>query len=205
MIAWTVEAAKDSSFIDRVVVSTDDKGIREAAIDAGAEVPFIRPAGLATDESPATDVIVHALEVLPDPYGYVVLLQPTSPLRTAEDIDATIALCASDDCRAAVTVTQASKPPEWMYYKTADNRLLPVLGKDSTRRRQELEAAFVPNGAVYVAETEWYLENRNFMSPATIASEMPADRSIDIDTEFDFLVAQLLLDRNSDMQTSRDE
>lgn len=198
MIAWAVEVAKKSSFIDRVIVSTDDARIRIAATDAGADAPFVRPAALATDEAVVSDVIAHALDALSETYDYIVLLQPTSPLRTADDIDTAIALCEAGDGRAAVTVTRASKPPEWMYYKTPDNRLSPVLGINSTDRRQDLAEVFVPNGAVYVAEIDWYLETRNFMSPATVASEMPAERSVDIDTELDLLVAQLLLDRNPD-------
>jgi len=105
LIAWTIREARRSALIDRVIVSSDDEGILAVARSHGADTPFVRPAELARDDTPGVDPVLHVVEALkPDMYDYIVLLQPTSPLRTVEDIDGCIAACldAASSCAAAM-------------------------------------------------------------------------------------------------------
>lgn len=196
LIAWTIEAAKRSRYVDRIVVSTEDEEIAHVAGQFGAEVPFMRPVELARDDTPGIDPVLHALEQLPS-YDYVVLLQPTSPLRTADDIDQCIQTCVDLGSPACVTVTAADKPPQWMYYVTGEARLQPVMDPNvQVTRRQDAPPVYVLNGAVYVAETEWLKSARSFLTEHTAGCVMPRDRSFDLDTPLDFLVAEALIRQN---------
>ena len=193
LIERTVAAARGAACLDRVVLSTEDAEIISAAIAIGCDVPFIRPAELANDEARSIDVVRHALETLPESYDLIVLLQPTSPLRKPEDIDGAVGLCVESGAPACVSVCPPDKPPHWSYAMAGDRRLAPVLpGKEAEARRQDLPAIHALNGAVYVARTDWILENDSFVGPGTIGYVMPKERSIDIDEEIDIVVAEAI-------------
>ena len=184
LIAWTIAAARCSTYLDRIIVSTDSDDIAAIARQYGAEVPFMRPAHLAADDSPGIAPVIHALDQLPG-YGWVVLLQPTSPLRTAVDIDACLMRCLEQKAPACVTMTTAP-PPELTFRIDQMGALAPVLGWDQVAtRRQELTAAYVLNGAVYAARSQWLRSVGGFLNEETLAYIMPQERSLDIDTEFD--------------------
>ncbi|BAE48892.1 cytidylyltransferase domain-containing protein [Paramagnetospirillum magneticum] len=195
VIAWSVEAALGSSLIDRVVVSTDDPAIAEVARAAGAEVPFLRPAELASDTASLYDVIFHALEALDEEPSHVVLLQATSPLRIAADIDGCIRLCLDHGAPAAASLCEPGKSPYWMFLLDPDGTVRPVIPHDASGgRRQDLPVAWAPNGAVYVAETAWLRRERNFWKAGvTLGYVMPLERSVDIDSLLDFRVAEMLM------------
>lgn len=187
LIAWTVEAALGASSVDSVVLSTDDEEITAAAIAAGCNVPFRRPAELASDTASSIDVVFHALDQLSG-FDYVVLLQPTSPLRTSEDIDSAFALMVESGAPCCVSVSEAEQSPYWMYQLTHERRLKPLLQvKENVTRRQELPPAYVLNGAIYIARIDWLTKTRSFLMDETVAYHMPRERSIDIDTKDDFL------------------
>ena len=191
LIAWTIEAALSSSFVDRVVVSSDSQEIIDVARELGADVPFVRPSHLARDDTPTWDTLVHALEQVPS-FDLVVLLQPTSPLRTTADIDAATQMSVERGS-PVVGVSVASKPPEWLYYASEQGTLEPVLPRQSAvRRRQEARPALAINGAIYVASAQRLLDNKGFIGPDTLAYEMPAHRSVDIDNELDLSLAALI-------------
>jgi len=193
LIAWTVEAAKASRYVDRVVLSSDDPEIIAAAVAAGAEAPFVRPAELAGDAAGSVDVMLHALDAIGAESDLAVLLQPTSPLRRAADIDACVEACAAG-ATSCVTVTEAAKPPFWMFFRTADGRLNRVVEPPpGAHRRQDLPPAFVVNGAVYVVAVEWFRAERTFVDANTRSVIMPPERSVDIDTATDFALAACLL------------
>lgn len=187
LIAWTIEAAKASSYLDRVVLSTDSPEIAAIAGQYGCDVPFMRPEELALDSTPTMPVLVHALDQLPR-YDIVVLLQPTSPLRLPIDIDRCIELCLS--APSSVSVTELGKKPEWLYTFDEENQLRPLFESPQPRTR-----LFTLNGAVYAAKRDWLLENGSYLSAETRAYFMPEDRSLDIDTERDMQVAHCLLSR----------
>ena len=192
LIAWTIEAARQASGVDRIVVSTDDEEIACVAREFGAEIPFMRPDALAQDNTPGMDVVFHALDNLPA-HDDILLLQPTSPLRTAEDIEAIIRLRTELDAPAAVSVTEMDHPVEWMYRMGAGTRLQPVLDTPSLARRQDAVPAYALNGALYLARVHWLLEQRSFVTAQTIGYPMPAARSPDIDTSLDWRWVEFLI------------
>ncbi|MBF0462082.1 MAG: acylneuraminate cytidylyltransferase family protein [Magnetococcales bacterium] len=193
LIAWTIAAATACPELDRVILSSDDPAIMATARRFGCEVPFVRPAHLANDTASATDVILHVLDTLPERYDWLVLLQPTSPLRLAADISACLAVCQHENAPACVTVTP-TKSPFWSYFLAADQRMTPVLGRDNTQvGRQQLPPAYTLNGAVYVARCDWFRQHRLLVGAETRAHVMPAERSVDIDTAFDFQWAEYCL------------
>ena len=186
LLAWTIESATASKYADRVIVSSDDDAIMQAAKRLDCDVPFRRPAALATDTATTLDVILHALDSLP-PFDLVVVLQPTSPLRTREDIDAACALLVASGAPTCVSVSPVEQTPYWMYWINERNALVPVVEAPvGVTRRQDLPAVFALNGAVYVADVRWLREHRTFVSPETVGSVMPLDRSLDIDSLEDF-------------------
>lgn len=186
LIAWTIAAAHGARDIDRTILSSDDDEIISVARELGCDVPFRRPAHLATDTATSIDVVLHAVDAFPD-HGIVVLLQPTSPLRTAADIDAALTTFATAGAPACVSVTPSEQSPYWMYRFGEGGRLQPIVTLPSgVTRRQDLPPAYMLNGAIYVADIEWLRRSRSFVTPDTVAHIMPPERSIDIDTGADF-------------------
>jgi len=186
LIAWIIEAAKTSGYIDRLILSSDDNEIIQVAESFGCEAPFVRPSELAQDESSSSDVIVHALNEIPG-YDYVMLLQPTSPLTVTKDIDGCIESCINSNANSMVSVTEPGKNPYWMFKMGKGNKLVPVLGEDYLNRpRQQLPCIYMPTGAIYIAESKWFLKNKSFYSNLTKGYIIPMERSLDIDSELDF-------------------
>lgn len=192
LIAHTILAARQSKGIERVVVSTDDPNIADVALKWGAEVPFLRPTELAADNSPGIEAVLHALELIPKATRCL-LLQPTSPMRTAADIDGILALHAQKCCPSVVSVTASPKHPQWMMRLNADQRLSPILPPSRADTRQQLEPIYALNGALYLADRAWLQDQRSFIGPGTLGYPMPPDRSVDIDTPLDWLWAETLM------------
>ncbi len=192
LIAWTVEAAISAKCVDRVVLSSDDDEIMAAAKAAGCDVPFCRPPYLASDMASSIDVVLHALDQLPR-YDYVILLQPTSPLRTAADIDAAFELMLEKSAPSCVSICEADQSPYWMYRLSNDGKLQGLLTTENATRRQDLPPVYILNGAIYIARTEWLRSTKSFLNSATIAYEMPKERSLDIDNADDFNLFRLKL------------
>ncbi|HWR04422.1 MAG TPA: acylneuraminate cytidylyltransferase family protein, partial [Humidesulfovibrio sp.] len=195
LIAWTIREARRSALIDRLVVSSDDEGILAVARAHGAETPFVRPAELARDDTPGVAPVLHAVEALkPEAYDYVVLLQPTSPLRSVEDIDGCIKACLDGRHPCVLTVTEPDKSPYYMFTMDAGGLMAPVIEQKSYfTRRQDLPRVFAPNGAVYVADCAWLAGTRSYLTPETRGFEMPRERAWDIDEALDFDICELLL------------
>lgn len=196
LIGWTIAAARASRLLTRTIVSTDDEEIARVARACGGDVPFMRPADLAQDATSHTPVMEHALtwargEGL-DP-DYLLVLQPTSPLRTGADIDAAITLAAEQRPDAVVSVAPAHPHPWLMHRMTAEGRLTPfVADADRSGRRQDFPAAYGLNGAIFLI-TPQALRQGSFCPSDTAAYVMPAERSIDIDSPWDLRVAELAL------------
>ncbi|MGC5324873.1 cytidylyltransferase domain-containing protein [Brevibacillus sp. SYSU BS000544] len=197
LIAWTIEEAKKSKYIDRLILSSDDQEIIAVSREWGCDVPFVRPKELALDTTPGIEPVLHALELLPG-FDYVVLLQPTSPLRIVEDIDLAIECCADSIEGYCVSVVKQDKSPYWMYELDQVNRMKKTIQLDdkiNTTRRQNLPDVFSLNGAVYVAKVEKIKESGSFLTEHTIAYVMPRERSFDLDEELDFYVAETILNK----------
>ena len=201
LLAWTVKEAKKSVFIDRLILSSEDEEIIRVARKIGLEVPFVRPDTLAEDTSSCQEVACHAaLEITG--YDYVVLLQPTSPLRHAEDIDGCIRACILAGAETAFSVVTPDKSPYWMFTIGKNSELKPLHGEKYFRQqRQQLPKVVLPNGAIYVARTDFLLKEKTFLSKNTVSYEMPTNRSLDIDSQLDFdfftfLVTSRIQDQN---------
>jgi len=194
LIAWTIEAARRAKYLDRVIVSSEDPEILRVAARYGCEAPFVRPAELSRDDTPGVAPVLHALRALPEKYDLVVLLQPTSPLRAAADIDACVELCVNGRFESCVSVTQPDKSPYWMFLRRSNGTIKPLLGgKRSAARRQDLPKAYALNGAVYAATVKSLQRDRSFITRRTAAWEMPAERALDIDTRADLQKLRLRL------------
>ena len=195
LIAWTIEAARASKLIDRVILSSEDEEIMKVVRDLGCDVPFARPAELALDSTPCTETVIHAISVL-EGYDYVVLLQPTSPLRTTDDIDTGIRLCAEDGVNSCVSFTPLVKPFEWLFDMGDDMCPIRLAQTNFLGQRQDGRTLYYPNGAVYVARVDWLLQQRSFYGPGFRAFVMPVERSLDIDTAHDVVLAEQLIRAN---------
>lgn len=191
LIGWTIDAALQSRLLDRLVLSSDDEEIIAISCLLGCEAPFIREAELAGDTATSADVVIDCLERVPG-YDYVVLLQPTSPLRTADDIDGVIRQCLDLQAPACVSLCEVDESPFWMYSVGADKKLDPILSNNYARR-QDLPEVYSLNGAVYIAEANWFKSKRTFLSDETCGYVMPRGRSLDIDTPMDLQYLQYVL------------
>lgn len=196
LVFYTIKAALKSKYLDRIIVSTEDKEIEGITKKYGSEV-IKRPKALAKDKSPTIDVVFHILGVL-EKEDYkpeaVVLLQPTSPLRATEDIDEAVRIFLNQDCKSVVSVCQYAHSPYW-FFKIEKKRLKPLLGRKYFQlQSQDLPPVYLPNGAVFVASPETLLKYRGFDNNDKILPYiMPSQRSIDIDEELDFKLAELII------------
>lgn len=205
LIAWTIEAAKAAKRVTRVMVNTDDPQIAEVAKQYGAEVPFLRPAEFATDTAPSLPIFVHALNWLAEQENYkpdaVVQLKPTNPLRTAEHIDAAIALfLAEPRCDSVMSVHEVHEHPYKIWKVGEDGMMTPFLPesftgiKDAPRlRRQDLPPAYRHNGAVNVIAPATILEKQSMNGERVKPYVMGEAGAINIDTLRDFSLAELVM------------
>jgi N-acylneuraminate cytidylyltransferase/CMP-N,N'-diacetyllegionaminic acid synthase len=200
LVQWTIEAAISSRLLSRVIVSTDDANIADVARSAGAEVPFVRPAELATDLVPSLDVILHAAAwEAQTPSGsaaYMMCLHATSPLRSAEDIDRSIALAREKNADSVIGVLPANvtNHPLRAVRRRANGTIAHWIENDMHQAMaQQLPEALSPNGAILLARTSFLIERRTWFGEATYPYLMPAERSVDVDGEFDLRFAELLL------------
>jgi N-acylneuraminate cytidylyltransferase len=201
LISWTIKAAQKSKYITKVILSSDDDEIITVAKEYGCEVPFRRPEELATDNAASSEVIFHALEKVPG-YDYVVVLQPTSPLRSSVDIDLAFELMVSSEADSCVSVCETAKTPYWMYHLESDKKLTPLLSLPlSSHRRQILPATYELNGAIYILKTSALSTEASLVPEGAIAYVMDRAESIDIDTLSDFKKCHTYLEEKSNDAT----
>ncbi len=198
LLHWTIEAALACDRIERVLVSTDEPEIVDVALACGADVPFLRPAVLALDETPGIAPVLHAVRWLEEREGYrpewVALLQPTSPLRDRDDIRGALALGEGRGAAAVVSVTEAAHHPWWM--KTLDDtgRLRDWSeGSEGATRRQDLPPVYALNGAIYLVRRQALVEQETLAPDPCLGYVMPPERSLDVDTAWDLHLAELIL------------
>ncbi|MCW7462980.1 acylneuraminate cytidylyltransferase family protein [Leptospira limi] len=192
LISWTIEAALASQCLTSVIVSTDDAEIAGISKSAGASVPFLRPTDLATDHSPGTDPVMHALDFFPE-MDYILLLQPTSPLRTNYDIDACIRFAMENHSKSVVSVCESQENPFWMFYMNESFKMSKLLDREEFSRRQDSPKTFSLNGSLYFSEVKYFREKKKFITEDTLAFLMSKERSVDIDDMIDWKLAETLL------------
>mgnify|MGYP001582684639 CR=1 FL=1 len=195
LIHWTIAAAQNSNYIDEISVSTDDPIIQNYAREKGCNADVLRPCHLATDSASSIDVIKEVLE-RQDDFDYVLLLQPTSPLRQSDDIDGCIVMAEQNGLQSLISVTESKEHPFLAYEQLPTGLLSPFVVRDQnvSLRRQALPPSFRINGAIYLAEVKWLLENSALVTGESHGYVMPEERSIDIDTRADLAQAEKLLE-----------
>jgi len=199
LIAWTIEQAFASRYLDKVVVSTDDKEIAEISKKYGADVPFMRPKELAGDNTKGIEVVLHVIDWLKEndkqkQYDLIMLLQPTSPLRKAEDIDKAIELLFLKEAKAIVSVCEVEHHLLWANNLPEDGSMKDFIRPEiMNKNRQELPVFYRLNGAIYLAYCNYIKKYRSFIGEKTFAYIMPRERSIDIDSEVDLNLAEVLI------------
>jgi N-acylneuraminate cytidylyltransferase/CMP-N,N'-diacetyllegionaminic acid synthase len=200
LIFWTIQAAKQSKYLDEIVVSTDSDQIAKIAAEYGAHVPFIRPKELALDTTPTIDVIKHSLdffrEELNKDFDYTMLLEPTSPLRDVSDID-----CALEDLEknidatslVGVALTEVQNPA--FLVKIDPSGYLRNLNNETIQpvRRQDIDAVYFLEGSVYVSETIQLEKFNSFYQNKTIGMVIPKWKSLEIDDLEDFIMVEALM------------
>lgn len=194
LICWTIKAALNSKYIDKLIVSSEDEEILKIAKESGAEI-LVRPKELATDEAKTIDVVFHVLENMKEHFDIIILLQPTSPLRESKHIDEALNLLITKDADAIISVCEAEHNPLWCNTLPEDGSMKNFLRKDIiNKRRQDLEKYYRVNGAIYICKTEKLLAERSFFLEDNIyAYIMDRKSSVDIDDEVDFKLAEILI------------
>lgn len=202
LIAWTIKTSIASNACSRIVVSTDDEKIASIAQEFGATVPGLRPPELATDESTSVEVALYELSRHEEAYGPVdglLLLQPTSPFRTAENITRAVALYEVTGGRnAVVSVSKAPVHPAWCFRLTDPGRLKPYLaGTDQSKRSQDLETAYTLNGSIYLISPSQLRNGKNFLPTTVVPFVISSiEEALDIDTEDDWIMAEFFLNKS---------
>ncbi len=198
LLAYTIEAAKNATGLDRIIFSSEDAQLQQMARDYGAEVPFSRPAQLAQDHSGSLEVVQHALRSLADQgqhYDAVCLLQVTCPFRTTHLIDTAIAKFKQSNTDALVSVLKVPHEynPHWVFEADATGRLqLATSDKEIIKRRQDLPDAFIRDGAIYITKTEVILNQHSLYGASLSYVLSDPDRHVNIDTIEDWQKAEAL-------------
>lgn len=197
LIAWSILAGLEARSIRRLIVSTDSREIAVVAKNAGGEVPFLRPAKLSGNNSSHYDVVAHAINWLEQDEGrlpqFVCLLQPTSPLRVAADIDATIDLAIATEADSAFAVSPVTTHPALMYRLDGTKALPHLPPREGYLRSQDLEPLYYVNGAIYVVRPTTFRQRSKLLSESPTAYVMDAERAVDIDDVRDFELAEALM------------
>lgn len=190
LIDWTIDAARDAAVMHEFVVSTDDHEIAEHSRSLGASVPFLRPSALAADDARSLDVVVHAIEAMGWKDEHVILLQPTSPTRTASDIVGACDLAATRPEASVLSVMRLDYPLSWLWRDDGQRRKL----SHSCNLPPDDAPLFRPNGAIYLRRASAILEDRQLISEQDcLFYEMPKVRSVDVDTWEDLDLADRIL------------
>ncbi len=193
LIAWSIEAGLKSKYIDKVVVTSDDNEILDIAKKFGSDI-IKRPEELASDTATSFDAIKHTIDSL-EKYDYIILLQPTSPLRDEKHIDDAIKLLVSKEADAVVSICEMDHSPLWSNTLPEDGNMNRFLRDEVINKRsQDLEKYYRLNGAIYICKTDKLLEERSFFLKDCIFSyEMDRKSSVDIDEKIDFTIASQLI------------
>ena len=199
LIAWTIEESVRSDYINDIIVSTDDEQIASIAKSYGARVPFLRPGHLASDDSLAVDTYLYTINRLELEKGNKIedlaILQPTSPLRTTEDINGAISMFYEKEADSVISCTKEYHPVTWHKNIGQDNRITPIF-EDKLSNRQGLPVTYYPNGAIFVFSYN-FLKTKKYYSENSYAFIMPRNRSVDIDEIDDFEYAEFLMGKRN--------
>jgi len=202
LIYYTIKAAKKSKIISDLIVSTDSKEIAKISKKIGADVPFIRPKSLATDKTQTLPVIKHALKKIElkkkKIFDYIVLIQPTCPLRTSKDIDLSVLRLIKSKFHSITSITDVGATHPYRMKIIKNKRLKNFInqGYENMKPRQELKKVFIRNGAIYAFKRSVLLKEKSLVSKKNLPYIMPKERSINIDSHEDLLLAKFYLKKS---------
>lgn len=193
MIFWSIDAALKSDYIDKIIVSSDDISVLDLARNLGVDAQ-LRPSNLASDTTSTNEVLLDLINKMSDKFDLLVLLQPTSPLRTSKHIDDSIKKLILNKVSSVISVTECDHGLQWSNTLPSDGNLDNFIDKKiRNTRSQNLKKNYRLNGAVYVVKIDKFLKNKDLIVKKSLAYIMPIENSIDIDTEFDFICAEALM------------
>ena len=199
LIELTIQASLRSRYVDNTIVSTDSAEIASVAKSCGAEVPFSRPESLSTDIATSVDAAIHALDILQSKgmcFNYLLLLQPTSPLRTEEHIDRAIELLVQKNAEAVVGVTELENTAAWSGSLGDDLQVPWLANRERENKASDVTSKVKINGAIYLIDSKRFTRERTFFPKEKIyGMMMEKDASWDIDTKMDFDIAEFLMER----------
>ena len=202
LISYTIKAAIDSKYVDSVVVSTDSLEIANISKECGALVPFMRPNELASDTSKTVDVVIHAIQALKElsyKFDVLVLLQPTQPLRDANDVDEAIEVFFESGLRGVASISLVDDNPMLIRTLNDDGTVASLLGVNSTCRRQDMPDYYRVNGCIYINKIEEVTVKTSF-NDNPIGYVMEQNHSVDIDEMKDLVVAEYYLKNMSSLR-----
>ncbi len=200
LIQYSIDACKGSKYISEIMVSTDDQEIAEVSKSLGASVPELRPAHLASDTSPTIDTVVYTLEYYQSKgnhFDAVILIQPTSPLRTSDDIDKAIEIFQSEGNDALISVIPVPHEynPHWVFVRNDKGQPMIATGeKEIITRRQNLPPAYIRNGAIYITKSEVIINQKSLYGQSLSMYEMGDDLHVNIDTLEDWMNAEKIME-----------
>lgn len=203
LIYYAIKSAIDSKLITRHVVTTDDEEIKAVSESYGGNVPFMRPAELATDAALAIPTIQHAVqfaeETYQETYDYIIMLQPTAPLRTGSDVDDALTKLINDDvAESIISIVDVNNYHPAKMKVIKDDKLLDFQDTGlENPPRQSLPKVFIVNGAIYATDRNVFMEKNTFKGASCLPYEMPPEKSVNIDNIEDFLVAEYMISKNS--------
>lgn len=196
LISYSIETALGSKYIDDIVVSTDSEEIAAVSIKYGAAVPFMRPKELASDEARTIDAVLHAINALEKKYDVLVLLQPTQPLRTIEEVDCAIESFFKNKMKGLVSVSRVKDHPLMIRTLNSDGSLTSLIRENSTCRRQDMRIYYKVNGCIYINKISELSEYTSF-NDNEMGFVMEEDHAVDIDTQLDLHLAEYYIENTN--------
>jgi CMP-N,N'-diacetyllegionaminic acid synthase len=199
LIAWSIESALNSKYIDEVMVTTDNQNIAEISKQYGANVPFLRPEELASDTATTFDAVKHTIEFykneLNKEFDYIVLLEPTSPLRESYDIDNAIEILFNSKADSIVGISKTEdQNPAFLVLKDENGYILGYENKNmKVFRRQDIKDVYFFEGTIYISKTDVLLREKTFYHKNTIGYEVPKYKSLEIDDIYDFVMVEAIM------------
>lgn len=201
LLYYSVKSAKESKYIDKVIISTDDEEIAEVGKQLGADVPFLRPEEISGDKAKSIDAFIHAikeLEKLEEKYDYILLLQNTSPLRQSWHIDEAIEKLIESNKRSLVSVSEVTEHPCIMRTLNEKNETNNLMNMSGDMRRQDFPPIYLVNGAIYIQKNDEYLNLDTNLNGGKLAYVMAREYSVDIDEYLDLDIATHYLKKMKD-------
>jgi N-acylneuraminate cytidylyltransferase/CMP-N,N'-diacetyllegionaminic acid synthase len=206
LLAWPIAAARGSAYVDRVIISTDSQAFADIAVAHGADCPFLRPAELASDTAPSLDFILHAIDTLAadgEHYDILLLLEPTSPLTEASDVDAALEQLVASDASAVVGISaMETQHPAFSVLKDDRGLIRPAQSADFANlpRRQDLDPVFALDGSLYISTIDALRKERGFCHSNTLGYVTERHKAFEVDDLVDFIAIEAILKHLPDIR-----